>query len=63
MTKGYEQRKESNERYLAKLDRVVFRVPLGEKERIQEHAKRMGESANAFLVRAVCEQIERDNSK
>ena len=63
MTKGYEQRKASNERYLAKLDRVVFRVPLGEKDKIQEHAARMGESANSFLIRAVEETIERDKLK
>ena len=63
MTKGYEQRKASNERYLAKLDRVVFRVPMGEKDVIQEHAKRIGESTNAFIVRAVYAQMERDKQQ
>lgn len=46
-----------------KVDRVIFRVPKGVKEQIQEHAEKHGESLSAFLNRAVRETIERDNHK
>ncbi len=46
-----------------KLDRVLLRIPKGEKVHIQEHAKTRGESANAFIYRAVKETMERDNQK
>ena len=46
-----------------KVDRVIFRVPKGVKEQIQEHAEKKGESLSAFLNRAVQETIERDNAK
>lgn len=43
-----------------KLDNITFRVPKGEKESIQEHAKTQGESTNAFIYRAVKETMQRD---
>ena len=46
-----------------KTEEFKFRVPIGEKTRIQEHAKAQGESANAFIYRAVKETMERDNQK
>lgn len=46
-----------------KVDRVIFRVPKGVKEQIQEHADKRGESISAFLNRAVRETIERDNNE
>lgn len=46
-----------------KTDEIKFRVPKGNKERIQEHAKSQGESTNAFIYRAVNEAIERDIKK
>lgn len=46
-----------------KTEEFKFRVPIGEKTRIQEHAKAQGESANAFIYRAVNEAIERDKQK
>lgn len=46
-----------------KVDRVIFRVPKGVKEQIQEHAEKQGESLSAFINRAVQETIERDNAK
>ena len=42
-----------------KVDRVIFRVPKGMKEQIQEHAQTQGESLAAFLNRAVQETILR----
>lgn len=46
-----------------KVDRVIFRVPKGVKEQIQEHAQAQGESLAAFLNRAVRETIQRDQEK
>ena len=46
-----------------KLVGITFRVPVGQKSRIQEHAKAQGESTNAFIYRAVNEAIERDEKK
>lgn len=43
-----------------KVDRVVFRVPKGKKELLQQHAAAQGESLSAFLNRAVDEAMERD---
>ena len=45
-----------------KVDRVVFRVPKGEKERLQQHAKAHGESLKAFICRAIAAAIELDNA-
>jgi len=54
----------TNKKYMTgKLDSMIFRVPKGNKERIQEHAREQGESTNAFIYRAVNEAIERDNDK
>ncbi len=59
-----EKKKASNRRYLKeKLDHISFRVPKGEREAIQAHAEKMGESMNAFISRAVLEAIENDGSK
>lgn len=44
-----------------KVDRVIFRVPKGMKEEIQNHAQKQGESLSAFLNRAVQETMNRDN--
>ena len=60
MTKGYEQRKKSNQRYLEKLDEIKVRVPKGEKDKIREHAEANGESVNGFIQRAINEAMERD---
>lgn len=46
-----------------KVEEIKFRVPMGEKKRIQEHAQVMGESTNAFIYRAVSEAIEREMQK
>ena len=62
MTKGYEQRKASNERYLATQDRIVIRVPKEGcmKEAIQALADARGESMQAYIIRAILAQMERD---
>lgn len=40
---------------------IRIRVPKGDKAKVQEHASSMGESMNAFVVRAINETMERDN--
>lgn len=49
MTKGYEQRKESNKRYLEKQDELKIRVPGGRKSDIETHAKNIGMSVNGLV--------------
>lgn len=65
MTKNYQQRKASNERYLATQDRITIRVPKesGLKDAVQSHADSMGESVQAFIVRAIQAQMERDKQE
>ena len=62
---SYEQNKKAVKRYLAKLDEVRIRMPKesGIKDAIRAHAEACGESVNAFILRAVQEAMERDNSK
>ncbi len=63
MTVSQSQLKANKKYQLEKTDEIKFRVPKGNKERIQEHAKAQGESTNAFIYRAVNEAIERDQAK
>lgn len=45
------------------LDRMSIAMPKGMKDQIREHASSMGDkSANAFIVRAISETIERDKA-
>ena len=43
-----------------KVERIMFRVPKGMKEKIQAHAEQNGESVNAFLNRVVNAAIEQE---
>lgn len=52
------------DRYNRKVyDAVTLRVPKGQKEVIQAYAESRGESVNAFIQRAITEQMRRDNEK
>ena len=43
-------------------DRINLTVPKGEKDKIKTHAGRLdGGSVNAFIYRAIVEQMKRDN--
>ena len=53
----------ANKKYHDKFDDLRIRVPAGEKEIIDQHAKSMGESTNSFVRRAVAEAMERDITK
>lgn len=50
MTKGYEQRKKSNEKYLATLDEIKIRIPKGKKEEYKTMAEAAGKSLNQFII-------------
>lgn len=57
-----ESQRRASEKYLKeKLEDIRFRVPMGRKAVIQEHARKQGESVNAFINRAVNEAMERDD--
>ena len=55
------QRK-ATDKYLEKFEELRARVPKGQKEIIQAHAKSRGESLNSFVIRAVHETMQRDNT-
>lgn len=56
-----DSRLKANKKYInTKLDEIKFRVPKGQREIIQAHAAARGESTNAFIFRAIQEQIKRD---
>ncbi len=42
-------------------DRQEVTMPKGKKEIVKVHAEAHGESVNAFINRAITEQMERDN--
>lgn len=46
-----------------KLEEIKFRVPKGEKARIQAHAAAKGESTNAFIYRVINEAIQREGEE
>lgn len=57
MTKHYEQRKAANERYLAKLDSVVIRLPKGTKDEIKQRAAELNKSVNAYIVDIILQAL------
>ena len=50
----------ANKKYHAKFERIYIRVPIGEKEAIEAHAEKMGESVNSFVQRAIAKAIKED---
>ncbi len=58
MTKGYEQRKAANERYLAKQDELKIRLPQGQKATVQAAATQVGESVNQYTQRALLARMD-----
>lgn len=59
MTKGYEQRKEANARYIAKMDRIVLYIPPEEKAAYKDAAELEGMSLTAFMRAAAKEYIDK----
>lgn len=57
-------RRKASAKYLKEsVEDVRIRVPKGQKAVIKDHAEKQGESMNAFVIRAIDETMERDNSK
>ena len=55
---------ESIKRYEDKAyDKILVRMPKGQKDLIQAHAEAHGESTNGFINRAISETMERDKAK
>lgn len=46
-----------------KLDRLNLSMPKGKKDKIKAHAASMSESTNAFINRAIDEQMKRDSGE
>lgn len=44
-------------------DKVLLRLPKGQREEIKAHAEAQGESVNGFVGRAITETMERDGRK
>ena len=56
-----EARKKANRKYNEKAyDRIELKVAKGYKAQLQAHAKQRGESLNAFVNRAIENQLARD---
>ena len=60
MASKTENQKKSQRDYMSKQDLFQVRMEKGKKEIIYAHAKRQGESINAFINRAIDEAMERD---
>lgn len=61
MTKHYEERKEANARYLAKMERIAMYILPEEKELFKAMADQAGQSLTAYIKQAIEERIERDH--
>ena len=58
-----EARRKATNKYLHEtVEDVRIRVPKGQKEVIKQHAEAMGESMNAFVIRAINEAMAREAS-
>ena len=64
MYKGQtDARRKANQKYLKEsVEDIRIRVPRGQKEVYKAHADSQGESLNSFVIRAMNETIERDQS-
>lgn len=57
-------RRKASAKYLKEsVEDIRIRVPKGDKAKVQSHAASVGESMNAFVVRAINETMERDNQQ
>lgn len=55
---------ESIKRYEDKAyDKILVRMPKGQKDLIQAHAEAQGESTNGFINRAISETMERNKNR
>ena len=54
------QQKATNKYIAGNYDRINLTLPKGKKDEIKAHAESKGESVNAFINRAIDNQMERD---
>lgn len=57
-----DSQKRASKKYLSQFSELKIRVLPEQRDEIQAHAKRMGESTAAFMKRAILETMERDNT-
>lgn len=62
MTVSKKQQASVNKYVKANYDRINVTMPKGQKDVLKEHAESRGESVNAFINRAIGNQIERDKA-
>ena len=55
-----EARRRANKKYNARFVEIKVRVTREKRSLIKEHAEKMGESATAFINRAIDEAMQRD---
>ena len=55
-----EAQKKATYKYVQSQDRIEIKLPKGSRERIKNHAEKMGESVTGFISRAINETIEND---
>lgn len=53
-----EAQKRAREKYLDKFEQIRIRVPLGDREKIQEAAKADGKSVNAWITDMIYDKIK-----
>ena len=58
---GKTSAKSKNDWIAKAYDRINLTLPKGQKDIIKAHAEGRGESVNAFINRAIDNQMERDN--
>lgn len=61
MTEKTEAQKRAQKTYMEKFARLEIRMEPEQREIVRTHAESRGESVNAFVVRAIVNQIERDS--
>ncbi|MBP3460353.1 MAG: hypothetical protein J6K58_14180 [Lachnospiraceae bacterium] len=57
MTKHYEQRKKSNQKYLNKFEDIKIRVPEGKREVYKQYAASVGKSLNQLVIDLIEREI------
>lgn len=63
MTVSKKQQASVNKYVKANYDRINVTMPKGQKDILKAHAESRGESVNAFINRAINNQIERDRAE
>lgn len=61
-TKTTEAQKRAKQKYMERYVEIKVRMTPERRAEVQEHAKAQGESATAFINRAIDEQIKRDTT-